>query len=520
MRASTRSASSKAKTASKQARRKTKQAAKQNRRTVLNSNRASLLFECLDLREASGVPDARWEHFQIAHLNDDNTMRIENKSRQIAWSFTVAAEAVASAFLDGRDSIFVSINQDEAQEKLRYARYVYEALHWNGKPKIIKDSSQRIEFSNGTRLTSVPSKAPRGRSRANVYLDEFAHAHDTEEIYKGTLPILSKGGRLRVGSSPFGAIGKFWELYAQSMQPYPGFTRKATPWWEAFAFCTNVKQAIRQAHHLTSYQMVDFFGNDRIKTIFENMVLADFEQEYCCIFVDDTVSWITYEEIIAAQEMNLHWHKALCRGVDTTEALLAIYKLERDIARSKVETEFVAGMDIGRTHDLSVITLLGLDRDRSLFPMRLAINMQSMGFDEQYMILAEIMNRLPVSRIYIDKGGLGMNLAENAAKAWPMRAFGANFGNAEKITWATDAKKFIQQRMTPIPIDKDLSYQIHSIKRIISGDILRFDAERNSRGHADWFWAWALALACAKAITHYGELPRNEVWSTTSRTFG
>ena len=181
------------------------------------TSRAAFLYDYLDLPEASGVEDARWEHFQWQHLCDDSTLRIENKSRQIAWSFLTAAEAVAMALLEGRDSVFVSINQDEATEKIRYARYVYESLHVGGKPDIIRDSMQRLEFANGARLQSLPARPPRGRARSNVYLDEFAHAADAEEIYKAAMPIISKGGRVRIGSSPFGGDGKFWEIYTESM---------------------------------------------------------------------------------------------------------------------------------------------------------------------------------------------------------------------------------------------------------------------------------------------------------------
>jgi len=83
----------------------------------LQTLRALFLVEHLDLAEATQVDDAKWEHFQLAHLSDDSTFRIEVKSRQIAWSWLSAVEGLADAILDGRSSIYVSINQDEAQEK-------------------------------------------------------------------------------------------------------------------------------------------------------------------------------------------------------------------------------------------------------------------------------------------------------------------------------------------------------------------------------------------------------------------
>ena len=129
--------------------------------------------------------DARWEAFQIDHLDDEKTFRIETKSRQIAWSWISAAEAVAEAHADlwgdqPRDSIFVSIKTEEAAEKIRYARRIYDSLKerspiGSSMHRITRDGQLHLEFSNGARLNSLPAVPPRGRARANVYLDEFAH---------------------------------------------------------------------------------------------------------------------------------------------------------------------------------------------------------------------------------------------------------------------------------------------------------------------------------------------------------
>lgn len=98
----------------------------------------------------------------------------------------------------------------------------------------------------------------------------------------------------------------------------------------------------------------------------------------------------------------------------------------------------------------------------------------------------------------IDQNGIGRNLAENAAKRFPAKVAPENFTNETKRMWATDAKMLIQQNRTPLPVDKDLAYQIHSIKRMVtSSNNLVFDTDRNEKHHADKFWAWALALAGA-----------------------
>lgn len=246
------------------------------------TQRWEFLLKYLDLEAATGVDGARWEHFQYAHLNDDSTFRIENKSRQIAWSWLAAAEGVAEAVLNGTSSSYVSINLDEAAEKVRYAKQIYHALRIGGLPKMVRDSLLSVEFDSGARLLSLPARPPRGKSRMNIYLDEFAHVMFDKDIYTAALPVISKGGRLRIGSSPMGASGRFWEVFSESLQKYPGYNRKSTPWWECYSFCSNPAEARKLAPAMQTAERIERYGKDRIKAIYANMPEEDFRQEYEC----------------------------------------------------------------------------------------------------------------------------------------------------------------------------------------------------------------------------------------------
>ena len=460
------------------------------------SIRARFLLDNLDLPRATGVDDAKFEYFQQCLWSDEGTFRIENKSRQIAWSWAIAADAIGSAFFEERDSIFVSINQDEAQEKIRYAKRIYESLRLSGLPKLIRDSQSEIEFDNGVRLTSLPSRPARGRARSNVYLDEFAHAPKDRAIYSGSLPVTSKGGRIRIGSSPLGGSGVFWEIFEQRLQAYPNYTRNSTPWWEIYAFCLNVKEARKLAPGMPTAHRVELFGNERIKAIYANMPEEDFRQEFECAFVDESTAWITWDEIIAAQESDLQCVTG--KGVDG--ATQAIAQLRRWISQGLVEQTFVAGMDIGRTKDATEFFVLGVGRSGK-YPIRLVITLQGVAFDDQLAVVVDALGRLPIARLYIDRNGIGRNLAENAQTLFPGIAFGVDFSNTSKTLWATDAKMLIQKGKTPLPVDRDLAYQIHSIKKVVtSGKNLVFDTDRNEKHHADKFWAWALGLAAGRTM--------------------
>jgi phage FluMu gp28-like protein len=481
----------------------------------LTTLRALFLVEHLDLAAATQVDDAKWEHFQLAHLNDDSTFRIEVKSRQIAWSWLSAVEGLADAILGAQSSIFVSINQDEAQEKIRYAKRAIEALTPSVQPRLTRDSLSEIQLENGARLISLAARPPRGKARMNVYLDEYAHVRDDRPIYTGALPVISKGkGRLRIGSSPLGASGVFWEVYKQELRPYPGYKRKATPWWVVQAFCTNVVEAKRLAPALPTAQRVEMFGNDRIKAIYANLPEEDFIQEYECGFVDESTAWITWEEIKAVEDSQLRWLNTTSKGGNVSAAYAAIDATAQAIRLGQIESVLGGGMDIGRTRNTTEIFLVGVSTLQS-YPLRLTLSLDGVDFDDQLAVASYALKKLPISKLLIDKNGMGMNLAENLGKAFPTKALGVDFTGPSKTLWATDAKMLIQQRKTPLPADRDLAYQIHSIKKTVTAaKNLVFDTARNEKHHADKFWAWALALHAATNPPVWTTPPQSHSMST------
>lgn len=452
--------------------------------------RALFLIEHLDLSAASGVPDAQWEAFQLRHLCDDSLFRIETKSRQIAWSWLTAAEALADAILDQRDSIFVSINQDEAKEKLRYAKTCLEALPPHVRPSLKRDNDLSLELANGARLISLPARPPRGKARCNVYLDEFAHTAKDRAIYTAALPVVSKGGRLRIGSSPLGASGMFWEVATEALRPYPDYMRVVTPWWHVRAFCTNVRGAKRHAPALMTEERVARFGTERLQRLYANMLPEDFQQEYEATVVDEATAWISWDDIRAAQHADLD-----CTALKATTHVQSLGDLAPILASLR-GTPLYVGVDIGRTRNTTEI--YAVSAEAGLHPLRLSISLDNIPFDDQAWVLRTCVTTATITKMLIDRNGLGMHLAETLSTAYPAKVEGVDFTNETKKAWATHAKMIMQQRKAALPADRDLAYQIHSIKRIVTpSKNMVFDTERNEKHHADKFWAWALALHAA-----------------------
>ena len=485
----------------------------------LLSKRNWLLRKYLYLPEATGEPDARWEDYQFEYLNNENLLQIDSKARQVGWSWTAAAGAVADSILEKRStSIFVSVNLDEAKEKRRYAAQIIASLDKRVRPKLIVENQTELELENGSRIISHPCRPARGKAKANIYLDEFAHYPDDRSIYTSALPATTRGGKLRIGSSPLGASGVFWEIYDQKLRPYPGYKRGMVPWWLVSGLCKDVPGARKMAGFMTTEERVRLFGSARLVEIFDNMPLDDFQQEYECAWVDESVAWISWEEIkknqLDAQE-GQHWY----RSSTTVEgALAAIEETAIACKEGVIESALAGGMDIGRKRNTTELGFVGKGTTPTL-PLRLSISLANVEFEDQRAIGQKAIETLPVTKLLIDRNGLGMQLAEQLEKTG--KAEGVDFTNATKELWSVEIKVRMQKSQVPIPLDRELSYQIHSIKKKYSAaKNAQFDTAANEKHHADKYWMLALAVwAAGQSAGGEGvvESPDEEGWHAEKR---
>lgn len=466
----------------------------------LRTLKAQFAAEFIDIREASQIDSASWETFQLKYLDNTRRLSADAKSRQVGWSFTSALDAYCDSRIEpGNPYIFVSINQDEAKEKIRYLRAIIAATDPPLRPKrLVSDSQTEIEFDDGSRFISHPCRPVRGKPKARIYLDEMAHYPSgmDRQIYTAALPATTKGGYMRIGSSTLGAKGLFWEIMEERLRKWPGFARRFIPWWHIRALCTDVKMAKQIASEMPTHERVAAFGTDALIEIFGNMFLEDFQQEYECSWVDEATSWITWDVITRNQKADLLWWHA--QSVD--EALSMAEELERNIPLGNVELAFSGGLDVGRKLDLTEFVLVGKSTTGQL-PMRFSVSLDRVEFEKQKECFINIIRRLPITSVLVDRNGLGMQLAEDLERETG-KVQGVDFTNVTKELWAVEARVQAEKGNTPLPMDRDLAYQIHSIKKSVTAAKNNvYDTERNEKHHADKFWAWALAVYAGKAET-------------------
>lgn len=434
-----------------------------------------------------------WQNF---YLKDTSRFFIANKSRRVGWSYITAAKGLGMALDPARSGYtkqYVSYSLEDAVEKIRIAAEFYDSIPELARPKTLMSRTKtRLEFLdlNGrsiSRLISLPCKQPRGKG-GDISLDEFAfHAKD-DEIYTAALPIISRGGNLEIGSTPFGNKGKFYEIY-NDFDRYPTYKRYNVPWYFSPALCSDVKAAVK-ARDMTIEERVKGFGTDILKEIFRSIAFDDFRQEYECFYRDEQAAFITLEMIRACTPLGGEEEDE-----DTREIIpfrdIDSFALAYDPAK---HGNLYAGYDVGRTNDASELVIIGQRPEDGSKTVWALITRKRTGFDEQEALLHRVIKDLPVHRLCIDGTGLGMDLAERMSKRYPLKVEGCTFTNEFKEDIANAAWITFDRKEFRLPADKDLATQIHSIKKIVtSGKHARFDCDHNTKNHADKWWALALS---------------------------
>ncbi|GAB6276264.1 MAG: terminase family protein [Rectinema sp.] len=437
--------------------------------------------------------------WQDWYIKNDFRFLIANKSRRIGWSFSTALKGMLNVLDPAKYNYtkqFVSYSMEDAKEKIAVARSFYMSIPEGfGQKRLVSDSKTSLEWEdkNGrsrSRLISWPCKAPRGKG-GDISLDEFAfHAKDNL-IYTAALPVISRGGNLEIGSTPFGNKGKFYDIIANKLQ-FPEFKCIEVMWYMSPALCTDVKTAIKVASGLPTEKMVETFGTDILKTIYANMSLEDFQQEYECSFRDELAAFITLDMIqkctpLAGDDDDPESTKEII-PFRTIDDLIIGYRPEK-------HGFLYAGYDVGRTNDASELLVIGYNPETNLRQAIASISFKKTGFDAQKENLIRFMKELPVYRLAIDATGIGMNLAENLVTRFPKKVDPITFSGPVKEELANSTWLVFDKTQIALPPDRELQQQIHSIKKTVTASKnSRFDCDANEKHHADKFWALALAI--------------------------
>ncbi|MFB5192783.1 terminase large subunit domain-containing protein [Alicyclobacillus fastidiosus] len=451
--------------------------------------------------ELLSVPPIEFVDYQREFLQDTSSFQIYLKSRQLGFSYVAAARTLARCqLMDDYTAIIASYKVDDAKEKIRYVKQMYDVLPDQFKKNKLVDNATSIEFVNkagrkstGTRIIAQGKGPIRGKGGEflDVILDEFAFFGIFDElVYESTVPafVWVKHGSLTIISTPLGRSGKFYEIWdGAGGKKFRNYKRHVFYWWDFYRLCNDVPRARREALQMHTLERVEVFGTEHLQELFDAMDLESFQQEFECAFIDDTASYFPLDMVYSCV-----MDDEAPEGQQSEQDRLMAQGFE-DL-KLKTRGRLGAGYDVGRRKDASELVVLD-DTDTAKV-LRFMDTYKQSDFELQERELDDFVETCLPVKLCIDENGLGMQLAEGRRKKHGNRVEPVAFTNSSKESMAVSLHRDFEKGREGIliPNDRDLISQIVSIRReVTSTGAFRYSADNNEKHHGDKFWALALA---------------------------
>ena len=399
--------------------------------------------------------------YQQRWVRDGSRFKIGMWSRQTGKSFATAAEAVFDCIekLNVR-WVVLSAGERQALEWMEKAKFwvdAFKKLRHLDEPVFSEAlnavdaslSKADVRFANGSRITAIPANPATARGYScNLILDEFAIHENPFEIWAAIIPSINSphGGekRVRIVSTPKGRGNKFADLWEHN---------------DAYSkHKETIEDAVREGLKVDIEQMRAAVDDDDI-----------WAQEFMCEFIDNTSVLLPYE---------------------------MIGKCESNEIADDEKSPLYVGMDVGRSHDLSVIVTAVKLGD--VLAVKSVDELKKMPFADQLQILVGKCRDNRVRGVRIDSTGIGAMLAEEATKQIGSVCQGVQFTVASKGEMYGLLRRRFEERSIRIPVARELREDLHAVQRLVStGGNVTYAAPRNADGHSDR--AAALALCCLAA---------------------
>ena len=412
-------------------------------------------------------PIVNFHPYQKKWLADKSLLKVGMVTRQGGKSLMASAEAVDDCILheiEGKKTRWVILSRGERQAKEAMDEYIkpfikaFYALYkgiLQGEPefseKIVeweggKYTALEVIFPNGSRITAVPANPDTARGfSANLILDEFAFHENSQKIWAAAFPIVSKGFKLRVISTPNGKENKFYDIITDT-------------------------SGIWSKHIIDIYEAVKQ-GLDRdIETLRKGLGDEDaWAQEYEIKFLDGASAWLSYNLITAVE--------------DERAGIPELYK----------GGACYIGNDIARYSDLWVAVVL--EKVGNILWVRETVTLKNKKFEEHDIELDALIAKYGMRRTKMDRTGIGEKPVEDAIRRHGSRVEGVYFTTPNKHIMAIKIKEAFENLEVRIPKCPILRADLHKVKKTISPTgAPRFSSKRDNAGHSDFFWSLCLAL--------------------------
>lgn len=454
------------------------------------------------------MPAIQLTQYQQAAARWKARFDLRRWSRQTGKTFEDSREIVDDCH--ERRTDWVILSRGERQSKKNIEQCAVHCQAYGAAATVIEDTwrgedaeykSLEINLPNGSRILGLPANPDTARGfSANVALDEFALHKDSRKIFAALFPVITRGFRLKVTSTPFGKQNKFYDLdiaWSKKMdEGDPHYHTSKIDIYDAIAGGLELKD--EDGNLSTPEQLKEALGDDDA-----------WDQEYMVLYLDEATAFLTYELITKCEDPELEPEPVWVGTLLARAAEMHAIYLETKVSPPTFEAmdhawidgdAFYIGFDVARRRHGSVIWI---NRERQGVQETVAvIRMKNLPFFIQKVVFFSLVGHPQTRRACIDDTGLGMQLGEEAVEAFGSKVEPITFNAGNKEVLATGLKQKMEDGTPRIPAEPYIRNSFHSIKRLptLSGHF-RFDADASDKaGHADEFWAEALALHAASTI--------------------
>ena len=435
-------------------------------------------------------PDGLFLPYQERWIKDKSRLKLMEKSRQIGLSWSTAYPCIERTAKQGAKWDQWVSSRDEIQSKLflldckMWAQLFNLAAHDLGEVVLDakkKISAQVLTFDTGKSIYSMSSNpdAQAGKRGGRV-LDEFALGNDPRMMWSIAYPGLTWGGSMEVISTHRGSNNFFNLLIREILEKHnpKRISHHKITLQTALeqGFLYKLQQSLPEDAEQQEMNEAEYF--DFIKNGCADE--ESFLQEYMCLPGDDETAFLEYD-LIAKSEYTSH------------------EQWELNSPEDRHGRQLYAGIDIGRTKDLTVLWIL--ERLGDTLYTRKVIELRNMSKPDQEAVMWPWVNHM--ARTCQDYTGLGIGWGDDAKKRYgEYRYECVTFTGFVKEQLAYPVRGKMEDRKPRIPFSGEIRADLRAVtKETTPSGNIRFSAERSENGHADRFWALALAIQAAGTAT-------------------
>lgn len=432
-------------------------------------------------------------------LLDQHSVVVCEKSRRIGMTWAAAAYGVMrasrTASQGGSDVLYIGYNLEMTTEFLAAARQWTRAIE-SSSVRITTDSKAnasrtRLHFRSGHGIKALSSRPRSLRGRQGlVIIDEAAFHEDLPGLMKAAMALLIWQGKLLVISTHFGKDNAFYRLIADIQAGKRDYAHLRVTFAEALA--DGLYQRIARIKDLPCTPAAEAEWAAQIRADYG----AAATEELDCIPGENSGQYLPREMLEATASATgqvLRYH----HDPETPMSDWRRDVLRPHIARLLLEQQSSIGVDFGRHHDLSVFYVLQTSADLTRHS-RLIIELAETPFEEQWKTLNALIRRCPrVSRVVMDKGGIGGYLHEKAAETFGVQQItGIQLSRAWYAERMPKLKAALEQKQLILPRDSAI---VDDLCQITIIDNMPRPLGRKNGRHADSAIALCLAYQASQS---------------------